>query len=99
MRTPSREQKRAPEARKTDIGPAGCSSLGDYVVVTEGVCGGRPTFRGTRVEVRVILELLRAGATITEILRNYPRISRKAIEEAISLATQAFTDQYARNAA
>ena len=29
--------------------------LGEHVVVAPGVCGGRPTFKGTRLEVQVVL--------------------------------------------
>lgn len=73
--------------------------LGKYVVMAPGVCGGRPTFKGTRVEVRVVLHLLRCGSNIADILQNYPRVSKAAVEEAIALATQAFQDQYTLKAA
>jgi len=35
--------------------------LGKHVVAAPGVCGGRPTFKYTRLEVSVILDLLAAG--------------------------------------
>lgn len=63
--------------------------LGQHVVAALGVCGGRPTFKGTRIEVRVILGWLRAGRTIDRILEGYPSLSRAAVEEAISLASAA----------
>jgi uncharacterized protein (DUF433 family) len=73
--------------------------LGRYVVIAPGVCGGRPTIRGTRVEVRALMGLLRNGWAINEIVQNYPRIPPKAVEEAIALATRAFNDQFALKAA
>src|SRR6266481_1732980 len=73
--------------------------LGRYVVIALGVCGDRPTFKGTRVEVQTILDCLRNGRTIEDILLSYPSISRQAIQEAIHLATRALTDHYALQAA
>ena len=73
--------------------------LGEYVVIAPGVCGARPTFKGTRVEVEVILDWLRVGRTIDRILDGYPSLTRPAIEEAIALATRALVERYTRRAA
>ena len=35
--------------------------LGAYIVAAPGICGGRPTFKYTRIEVEVVLDLLAAG--------------------------------------
>lgn len=65
--------------------------LGEHVVAAPGVCGGRPTFKYTRLEVSVILDLLAAGWSIEKLLRNYSesRISEAAIKEAVHLARNA----------
>jgi uncharacterized protein (DUF433 family) len=61
--------------------------LGKYIVSAPGVCGGRPTFKYTRIEVQVILDLLATGKTIEELVKNYrERISKEAIQEALKLA-------------
>jgi len=73
--------------------------LGRFVVIAPGVCGNRPTFRGTRVEVQTILDCLRSGRSIEDILLSYPSISRAGIQEAIRLASQALADHYALEAA
>lgn len=66
--------------------------LGDYVVRAVGVCGGRPTFKYTRLEVAGILECL-ADQDIDDIVEDYQgRISREAITEAITLATCRFIE-------
>jgi uncharacterized protein (DUF433 family) len=66
--------------------------LGKHIVAASGVCGGRPTFKYTRLEVTVILDLLAAGHTIEELLREYShsKLSAEAISEAILLARKAF---------
>lgn len=65
-------------------------SLGDYVVRALGVCGGRPTFKYTRIEITGTLERLAAGENMDEIVAGYrERVSREAIIEAVHLiATQ-----------
>ena len=73
--------------------------LGRFVVIAPGVCGSRPTFKGTRVEVETVLDCLRAGRTMQDILQSYPSVSRPAVQEAIWLATRALTDRCARQAA
>jgi len=66
--------------------------LGKYIVRAPGVCGGRPTFKYTRLEPSMILALLAQGDTVEEVLADYHRskISAEAIYEAIYLANQAF---------
>ncbi|MBI3913654.1 MAG: DUF433 domain-containing protein [Chloroflexi bacterium] len=65
--------------------------LGKYVVAAAGVCGGRPTFKYTRLEVSVILSLIAAGESIDQVVRAYSksRLSPQAVVEAIRLADQA----------
>jgi uncharacterized protein (DUF433 family) len=73
--------------------------VGRFVVIAPGVCGGRPTFKGTRVEVQTIMDCLRAGRDIHQILTSYPSLSRAAVQEAIRLAGRALTEVCALEAA
>jgi len=62
--------------------------LGDYVVRAVGVCGGRPTFKHTRIEITGTLERLAASESIDAIVKGYRgRVSREAIIEAARLVT------------
>ena len=65
--------------------------LGDYIVSAPGVCGGRPTFKYTRLEVAVVLDLLAAGWTIEQLTYEYAKsnLTPTAIAEALRLARQA----------
>lgn len=65
--------------------------LGEFVVIAPGVCGGRPTFKGTRLEVQTALSLLAAGWSVDRIIAEYRRtgITRAAIGEAVRLAEEA----------
>lgn len=63
--------------------------LGRHVVVAPGVCGGRPTFKHTRIDVRHALSLLAAGRTVEHVARSY-QIPVAAVREALALAAKAF---------
>lgn len=61
--------------------------LGEYIVSAPGVCGGRPTFKNTRIEVEVVMEILAAGEPIEQLIKNLKgRVPRKAIKEAFRLS-------------
>ena len=63
--------------------------LGQYVVRAIGVCGERPTFIYTRIEITGTLERLANGENIDEIVKGYQgRVSREAILEAMQLVTE-----------
>ena len=65
--------------------------LGKYVVAAPTVCGGRPTFKYTRLEVSTILSLIAAGDTVDQVVRSYSlsRLTPEAVAEAIRLADRA----------
>lgn len=89
------EATKAPELVREMVGDVEYEyyPLGEFVVVAPGVCGGRPTFKYTRLEVSVILALLAAGQSIEEVVEDYAlsRLSRTAVQEAIRLAEEAFS--------
>jgi uncharacterized protein (DUF433 family) len=65
--------------------------LGKHVVRAVGVCGGRPTFKYTRIEIASTLDRLAAGESLDEIVAGYrERVSREAIIEAIQIVTAGF---------
>ena len=64
-------------------------AMGNYVVRVVGVCGGRPTFKYTRIEVAGTLDRIHSGEDIDTIVEGYAgRVSREAIDEAIRIAEQ-----------
>ena len=56
------------------------------ITIDEGKCGGRPCIRGMRIRVTDILELLGAGASFDEVLKDYPYLEREDILTAIEYA-------------
>jgi uncharacterized protein (DUF433 family) len=61
--------------------------LGNYIVSAPGICGGRPTFKYTRIEVEVVLDLLAAGQPLELLVENFQGcVPKEAIKEALRLA-------------
>jgi uncharacterized protein (DUF433 family) len=49
------------------------------IAVDPQVCFGKPCVRGTRIWVSLLLDFLASGATIEEILENYPQLKREDV--------------------
>ena len=63
-------------------------ALGQYVVSAPGVCGGRPTFKYTRIDVHHAIGLLSGGWTVERVAEAY-RLPVAAVQEALQLAAEA----------
>lgn len=55
------------------------------------ILGGTPVFKGTRVPIRVLIESLEAGDTLSGFLENYPSVSREQAIEVLDLAMERLT--------
>jgi uncharacterized protein (DUF433 family) len=65
--------------------------FGKFVVRAPGICGGRPTFKYTRIEITGTLDRLAAGETMDEIIAGYRnKVSHEAVVEAIQLIASQF---------
>ncbi len=60
----------------------------DRITTDATVCGGRPCIRGLRVRVTDVLELLAAGATREEILRDLPHLEPEDIVAVLEFAAR-----------
>jgi uncharacterized protein (DUF433 family) len=50
------------------------------------ICGGEPVINGTRVTVRTILASLAEGASVEQIVADFPTVSREAVQAMIAFA-------------
>jgi uncharacterized protein (DUF433 family) len=66
--------------------------VGQHIVIAPGVCGSRPTFKYTRIDVRHALGLLVAGRTVEEVAKGY-EIPVEAVQEALELAARVLDEQ------
>lgn len=66
----------------------------ERITIDPQVCHGQPCFKGTRIMVYLVLELLEAGVTPEEILeRYYPNLQIEDIRAAIGYAASLIKEQ------
>ena len=69
--------------------------INKYIVADPEICHGKPTFRGTRIMVWQILEMLAAGMSIEEIINAFPtRLTRAQIKAALEYASSITREHY-----
>jgi uncharacterized protein (DUF433 family) len=64
-----------------------------YIVVDPAVLSGKPVVKGTRLAVEFVLGLLAQGWSETEILRNYPGLTREQILACVAYAQERLSDE------
>ena len=52
----------------------------------QDICGGETVIRGTRVTLRTLLASLAEGATVDEILADFPSVSAPDVQAVIAFA-------------
>ncbi len=70
------------------------TEIGRFLVVDPEICHGKLTFKGTRIPVATVLTYLAMGDSIADVLKNWPRLQRPAIEEAIRFAARLVQKSY-----
>jgi uncharacterized protein (DUF433 family) len=65
--------------------------LGRFIVADPDICHGKPTFRGTRIFVSDVLEMVAEGIVWETIIEQWHNnITKEAIAEAVTLSSAAF---------
>jgi uncharacterized protein (DUF433 family) len=60
----------------------------ERITIDPNICHGRPTIRGLRYTVEMVLELLSSGMTVEEILGDYEDLKREDILAALAYAAR-----------
>ena len=63
-----------------------------HIVREPGICGGEPIIRGTRVTLRTVLASLAEGATVSEIVDDFPSLSEDSVRAVIAFAATCAED-------
>lgn len=63
-------------------------NLIDKITINPDICSGKPTIRNTRYTVDLILDLLSAGMSESEIIDDYPALEINDIKACLAFASQ-----------
>ena len=59
-----------------------------YIIIDSDICHGKPTFKGTRIMVWQVLEMLEAGIPVEEIITSFiTPLTREQIKAALHYAS------------
>ncbi len=58
----------------------------DRITFNTNIMGGRACIRGMRIPVSVIVSQIAHGASVKEILEDYPDLEREDVEQALEYA-------------
>ena len=64
----------------------------DYIVSDKEILLGKPTVKGTRIAVEHIVGLLAQGWNETQILENYPRLTKDSLQAVFSYIQECIHD-------
>lgn len=64
------------------------SDLLERITIDPTVAGGRPCIRGMRIRVSDVLDLMAAGATPDEVLRDYPYLEAADLQAVLKYAAR-----------
>lgn len=75
--------------------------MNDYLSFIQrdpAICGGEAVIRGTRVTIRTILASLAEGATVTEIVNDFPTLTEPAVWALVAFAAASAQEDLPINA-
>ena len=64
------------------------ATLLDRITIDPDICHGKPSIRGLRYPVEVLLELMSSGMTIEEILADYEDLERDDLLAALAFGAR-----------
>lgn len=64
------------------------------ISVDPNVCFGKPCIKGTRIWVSLLLDMLADGATVEEVLKDYPQLKRKDVLAAMAYGAEMSRERY-----
>ncbi len=70
------------------------NALLERISINPDVCFGKPCIRGTRIWVSLILDFLASGASMDELLEEYPQLTVEDIQAAIAYGAEMSRERY-----
>lgn len=66
----------------------------ERITIDPTICFGKPTIRGTRIWVSLILDFLADGMSLEEILAEYPPLAAEDVRAAIAYGAEMSRERY-----
>jgi uncharacterized protein (DUF433 family) len=66
----------------------------ERITINPEICFGKPTIRGTRIWVSLILDFLADGMSVDEVLEQYPHLTDEDIRAAIAYGAEMSRERY-----
>jgi uncharacterized protein (DUF433 family) len=64
------------------------------VSIDPAICFGKPCIRGHRIWVSLVLDMLAAGDTMEDILREYPQLAREDILACVAYGSEMSRERF-----
>lgn len=64
------------------------------ISIDPAICGGKPSIRGHRIWVSLILDFLASGATVQELLQDYPQLDEADIRACLAYGAEMTRERY-----
>ncbi len=65
----------------------------DYIISDPQILVGKPTLKGTRISVDLVLRLLGGGWTQQQVLENYPNLTPEMLQAAFAFAAEVMENE------
>ena len=69
------------------------NTIQEYISVDPEICHGKACFKGTRIMVYLVLEMLEDGASVSEIQEAYPSLTPEQIKAALHYAARVLEER------
>ena len=66
----------------------------EYIVSDQQILLGKPTIKGTRISVELLLELLSSGWSTQQVLASYPAINEEAIKAVFAYLKECIQQEF-----
>lgn len=65
----------------------------DHIVSDPAILVGKPTIKGTRISVELLLDRMADGWSMADLLESYPHISREDVRAALAFVSEIFKEE------
>ena len=90
-----------PEVREPNTGHAhlycdamDADDLQERIAIDPAVCSGKPTIRGTRIWVGLILGLLADGVSVEQLLEDHPNLTEQDVRACLAYGARLSVGQF-----